>query len=152
MVWCFSPYMAFYLFIYLEWMVASLFPHAKVSMYLSLTHQFSPTVCQKYKSLNMLILLGILSILYFFLRPLPYNSNLGTFLYDFLEGSFLCCILFCFVLFFYSMFPCFPSFMLVKHIQLWLPEELCMTAAAQSLAALYIWECLISTPRLLDSL
>ena len=36
MVWYFSPYMAFYLFIYLELMVASLFPCAKVSMYLSL--------------------------------------------------------------------------------------------------------------------
>ena len=36
MVWYFSPYMAFYLFIYLELMVASLFPYAKVSMYLSL--------------------------------------------------------------------------------------------------------------------
>ena len=36
MVWCFSPYMAFYLFIYLELMVASLFPYANFSMYLSL--------------------------------------------------------------------------------------------------------------------
>ena len=56
----------------------------------------------------MLRLFGILSILYFSLRPLPYNSNLGTFFSDFLEDSLLCCILFLFLFFLILCFPVFP--------------------------------------------
>lgn len=86
----------------------------------------------------MLRLFGILSILYFSLRPLPYNSNLGTFFSDFLEDSLLCCILFLFLFFFLFYVFLFSLLHFGEAYSLWLPEELFMTAAAQNVRALCI--------------